>query len=414
MPVNLEFFIARRLASAGGKPGVMVRIAQVSVALGMAVMILTLAVVMGFKREVTRKVTGFGAHVCVTDIRGVHALDSEPVRRTPRLDSLLRSVDGFVSMYPYALKGGIVKTPDAVAGVVLKGVDATFDDAFFREMLQQGAMPRVGDTVRTKDILVSRTMADRLQRGVGDRIEMLFVGDGEAPRRDRFRISGIYRSGLEEMDRTMVVTDLRNVQRLAGWNQDEVTGYEMRTTDFAQADDFARRVELSLLRDDAEETQNLAAAGIRELYPNIFDWLKAHDVNAAVVIVIMLVVALFNMASALLILVLERTRMIGLLKSMGMRGSAVQRIFLWRAGFIVLRGMLWGNAAGLGICLTQQWFHPVKLSSEGYLLSEVPIALGWGWWLALNAGVVVVVVALLTLPARVVSTIKPDESIRYE
>ncbi len=412
--MNLEFFIARRLATDGGKPGVMVRIAGISVALGMAVMILTLAVIMGFKREVTRKVTGFGAHVAVTDIRGVHALDSEPVRRTPHLDSLIRSTEGFASLYPYALKGGIVKTSDAVLGVMLKGVDGTFGDAFFRACLEEGDLPRVADTIRTKDILISRTMADQLQAGVGDKVEMLFVGNGEAPRRDRYRVSGIYRSGMEEMDRTMMLTDLRNVQRLAGWAGDEITGYEVRTTDFSRVDEFARRIETALLRDDADETRNLAAVSIRELYPNIFDWLRAHDVNAAVVIAIMLLVALFNMASALLILVLERTRMIGLLKAMGMRDGAVQRIFLWRAGFIVVRGLVWGNAAGLALCLVQRWFHVVKLSSEGYLLSEVPVAFGWGWWLLLNAGVVVVTVLLLTLPARVISSVKPDETIKYD
>lgn len=151
-----------------------------------------------------------------------------------------------------------------------------------------------------------------------------------------------------------------------------------------------------------------------ELYASIFDWLKAHDVNAAVIIVIMLVVAFFNMTSALLILVLERTRMIGLLKAFGMRNGQLRQVFLWRASFITLRGLAWGNAVGLGLCFVQRYFHVVRLSSEGYLLSEVPISLGWGWWLALNAGAVAAIVALLVVPTYIVSTVKPDESIRYE
>ena len=169
-----------------------------------------------------------------------------------------------------------------------------------------------------------------------------------------------------------------------------------------------------MLYDEAGETERLAAMSIRDRYPNIFDWLKAHDVNAAVIIGIMLLVALFNMASALLILVLERTRMVGLLKTMGMRDGAVQRIFLWRAAFIVLRGLAWGNAAGLALCLVQQGWHVAKLSAEGYMLSEVPVALSWSWWLPLNAGAVAAIVLLLALPARVVSTVGPDEAIRYE
>ena len=170
----------------------------------------------------------------------------------------------------------------------------------------------------------------------------------------------------------------------------------------------------TLLYDEAEGTENLAVTSVTERYANIFDWLKAHDVNAAVIIVIMLVVAFFNMASALLILVLERTRMIGLLKALGMRNGPLRRIFLYRAAFIALRGMAWGNGVGLLLCLLQQWFHVVKLDSEGYLLSEVPIALEWGWWLLLNAGVLAVIVLLLVLPTYIISSIKPEQTIRYE
>lgn len=414
--VNLEFFIARRIAqpSPENKPGVMERIAVVSVALSVAVMILALAVIMGFKRDISAKITGFAAHAVVTDVRSVNAIDSEPLHRSARLDSLVCVAEGFASMSAYAIKGGIVRTADAVEGVALKGVGPDYDWSFFGEILTDGELPRVADTLRTKDILISRVMADKLQLGVGDRVEMLFVEQGDLPRRDRFKVAGIYSSGMDEMDKTVVMTDIRNVQRLWDWAPEEVTGYEIYTTDLAGADDFAGRLGRSLLFDGSEEAENLAVSSVRELYPNIFDWLKAHDVNAVVVIVIMLVVAFFNMASALLILVLERTRMIGLLKAFGMRGGAVRRIFLYRAAFVTLRGLVWGNVVGLAMCLMQKYFHVVKLSSEGYLLSEVPIDLDWGWWLALNAGVVVAIVALLILPTSVVSSVKPDESIRYQ
>lgn len=414
--VNLAFFIARRMAqpAPGNKPGVMERIAVVSVALGMAVMILAMAVIMGFKREVARKMTGFAAHVAVTDIRGVNALDAQPVRRSAHVEELIRRTDGFVAMAPYAVKGGIVRTADAVGEVMLKGVEADYDWSYFREWLVAGELPRVGGEVRTKDILLSRTLADKLLLGVGDKVEMLFVEPGEMPRRDRFKVAGVYESGMEEMDGVVVVTDIRNVQRLSEWGPDEISGYEILTRSLAGADTFARTLGRTLLYDDAEDSENLAVTSVRERYANIFDWLKAHDVNAAVVIVIMLVVAFFNMTSALLILVLERTRMIGLLKAFGMRNGQLRQVFLWRASFITLRGLAWGNAVGLGLCFVQRYFHVVRLSSEGYLLSEVPISLGWGWWLALNAGAVAAIVALLVVPTYIVSTVKPDESIRYE
>lgn len=414
--MNLAFFIARRMArpTPGNRPGVMERIAVGSVALGVAVMILSLAVVIGFKREVARKMEGLVAHVSVTDIRGVDALDSQPVHRNARLEELIRSTDGFVAMAPYAVKGGIVRTDEAVGEVLLKGVGADYDWSCLREWLVAGELPRVGDSIRTKDVLLARALADRMKLDVGDRVEMLFVEPGELPRRDRFKVSGIYDSGMEEMDRTMVLTDIRNVQRLSDWTADEISGYEIRTRSLAEAEPFARTLGRTLLYDEGEGTENLAVESVTERYANIFDWLKAHDVNAAVIIVIMLVVAFFNMTSALLILVLERTRMIGLLKAFGMRNRQIRSIFLWRAAFVTLRGLCWGNVVGVGLCLLQRTTHLVKLNSEGYLLSEVPIALDGGWWILLNIGFVAAIVALLVIPTAVVSRIKPEETIRYE
>ena len=210
------------------------------------------------------------------------------------------------------------------------------------------------------------------------------------------------------------MTDLRNIQRLSGWAPDEVSGYEVRIADFGRVEEFTRRLGRALLYSESEETRNVAALNVRERYPNIFDWLRAHDVNAAVIIIIMTVVALFNMTSALLILVLERTRMIGLLKAMGMTDRSLQRIFLYRALRIIGRGLVWGNLFGLGLLLVQRTFHLVRLDAAGYLLSEVPVAFGWGWWLALNLGVAAVILLLLTVPAYIVSYIRPDESIRYQ
>lgn len=393
----------------------MERIAVIAVALSVGVMILSLAVMMGFKHEVTRKVTGFAAHVALTDIRGIDALDGPPVRRSEHLENIVRSTEGFVSMAPYALRGGIVRTDEAVEGVVLKGVDG-FGGVrrIFGEWLQEGALPRVGDSVRTKDILLSRNLARQLKLGVGDRVEMFFVEHDELPRRDRFKVSGIYASGMDEMDNTLVLTDIRNVQRLSDRSPDEISGYEILTRDFAAADGFARRLDRALFDDDSGSCDNLTATSAGSRYANIFDWLNAHDVNAAVIIGIMLAVAFFNMTSALLILVMERIRMIGLLKAFGMRNGMLRRIFLYRAAFVALRGMLWGNGIGLVLCFLQQWTGFAKLDAEGYLLSEVPISLDWEWLLPLNGGVLAAIVLLLLIPAGIVSTVKPNEVIRYE
>lgn len=414
--MNLPRLIARRMAqlTATEKPSVMERIAVVSVALSVAVMILPVAVIVGFKQQIAQKVTAFSAHVSVTALKGVGTLDSQPVRRSAHTDSLIRATPGFVRLAPYAVKGGIIRTADAVEGVALKGVDARYDLSVFEQWLVTGTLPRVGDSIRTKDVLLSRNLSRELMLAVGDPVEMLFVEGDDKPRRDRFRVSGIFSSGMDEMDDAVMLTDLRNVQRLADWAGDQISGYEVFTNHLDRADDFARTLGRTLLFDPSPDTENLAASSVTERYPNIFDWLKAHDVNAAVVIVIMLVVAFFNMTSALLILVLECTRMIGLLKALGMHNGDLRQVFLWRAAFITLRGLVWGNVAGLALCFAQARFHLVKLSSEGYFLSEVPIGLAWGWWSLLNVGVVVAIVALLVLPAGAVSSVKPAESIRYQ
>ena len=386
--MNLELFIARRIArnGPGNRPGVMVRIAVVAVALSVTVMILALAVIMGFKREITDRVTGFSAQVEVADLRSAGSIESVPVPRSEQLERAIRSAGEVVRLAPYAVKGGVVKTPDAILGVMLKGVDGGYDWSFFRDHLLEGELPRVGDSIRTKEILISRSVAREMGLVPGDKVEMLFVESEKSPRRDRFKVSGIYATGMDEFDRSVAMTDLRNVQRLADWSSDE----------------------------DREAFWDLTARSAQERFPTVFDWLKTHDVNAAVILVIMVVVAVFNMATALLTLVLERTRMIGLLKTMGMNSASLRRIFLYRALMLILRGVVWGNAIGLGICLLQYYFHLIPLDPEGYMLSEVPVAFGVGWWLALNAGVVAVILTLLMLPASIISQVKPVEAIRYD
>ncbi len=248
----------------------------------------------------------------------------------------------------------------------------------------------------------------------GDKVEMLFIESDATPRRDRFKVSGIYFSGMAELDDRLAVTDIRNVRRLTGWENGEVSGYELMLDEGTDRELFTRALNRALLYSDLEEVENLTASSIEQRYPTLFDWLRTHDVNAAVILTIMLIVALFNMISVLLILVLERTRMIGLLKALGMTDGQLQRLFLCRAAFIILKGMAWGNAVALLFCLGQRYGHFLKLDAAGYLLSEVPIAVEWSWWLGVNLGAAAVILLLLTLPTYLVSYVRPDESIRYE
>ncbi len=414
--MNLPMTIARRMArpAADRSGGVMERIAVVAVALSVAVMLLSVAVMQGFATEIRQRMRSAAGDLTLTDLRSALSTSSAPMLRTPHLDSLVRSVEGVRRMVPYALKGGIVRTGQTVEGVVLKGVDTAYNMERLAAWVVEGQPPRIGASPRTKDAMISVRLARDLGLSVGDRVEMLFVDEGEEPHRDRFKITATYTAGMEELERGVMITDLRNVQRLASWSGEMITGFEIfcRTLDEAPA--TARRIENALLHDDADESANLAAVSLQEQRPNIFDWIRTLDVNAAVVIGIMFVVALFNMTTALLILVLERTQMIGILKVLGMRNSALQRIFLYRATMIALRGLAWGNAAGLGLCALQKWGHVIKLDAEGYMLSEVPIALDLAHWVAVNAGFTVAIFVMMIIPTYIVSTIKPDTTIRYE
>lgn len=414
--LNLEFFIARRLASSpdGGSRNVMVRIATATVAISVAVMIVALAVITGFKREITEKIIGFGAHVQVVNLDANSSFERAPIDRAPNLERRVAELPLTASISPFAVKGGIVRTAEAMQGVMLKGVGEGYDSTFFAANLVRGRLPRVGGEERHKDLLISSSLAAMLRLDTASKAEMLFVQEDGRPRRDRFKVCGIYSTGMGDMDDMMVVTELRNVQRLNGWTEVQITGYEINCSDFARLAEYSATIDLIAAEVSVSEGRNLMADNIERRYPTIFDWLRAHNVNALVIIVIMIAVALMNMISAMLIILLERTRMIGLLKAMGMRNGAIQRVFLYRSLYIVVRGVLWGNVIGLEICALQRWGHIVKLDPSGYMLSEVPISIELWWWLTLNVGTVVAIVLLMALPTMIISFIKPDTTIRYQ
>lgn len=406
--IDTELFIARRLSSRTAGPGsVMVRIAAATVAVSMAVMVVALAVIFGFKREVAAKLTGFAGQIEIVNLDGNSSLETLPIVRSEALERAVSQLDGFGTIAPYAIKGGFVKTDEAMQGVMLKGMDAAYDWGFFERSLVEGALPDVGDSVRKPEILISGTLADMLLLEVGDRAEMLFIQQGAAPRRYAFRVSGIYRTGFEEMDRIVVPTDIRNVQRLSRWDSDQVTGYEVNTA--GSVDPVRFQNEVDALLPDAMMTLS-----VEQKYPQLFDWLRAHDVNAAVIIVIMIAVAFLNMGSALLIILLEKTRTIGLLKSLGMTDGSLRKVFVMRSARIVLRGMLWGDLVGIVICLAQKWGHLITLNEAGYFLSEVPISLGTGWLAILNVGAFMAITGLLVLPTMIISRIQPDKAIRFQ
>lgn len=415
----MEYMLAARTAreDGGGRGVVMMRIASLTVALGIAVMILALAVFNGFRSEIESDFRGFAADIVIQDISGWGKSEAEAVRRDAQLEQRVAALEQVQSIAPYVEAGCMVKSEERVVGLKLKGVGCEYDTSWWASKLRQGALPDFSASSRQKQLLLSQTTADALDVGVGEKIELLYVDGEQTPRRDSFRVAGIYSTGMEEMDRTIALADMRDVCRLASLESEQVSGYDvmLRAERLSEGEQVALQIDdlISALSDESDLVSALALT-IQMRYPTVFDWLKAHIVIANTVILIMMVVLLFNMAAAMLIMVFDRIAMIGALKALGMRNSAIGRIFLYRAAMLFLRGAAWGNLVGVTIVGVQALWHPIKLDPDGYMLSVLPVDLSLGWILGLNLMALVVTVVVMILPSMMVARLKVEQSLRYK
>ena len=414
---GLEYMLARRTARADGSSRgvVMMRIATVTVALSLAVMILTLAVFTGFRKQISANFRGFASDIVLFDISGLGRSEAQPMVGDRDLMKWVADQPEVASVAEYAAVGCMMKSGDKVVGIVIKGIGTDCDTSWWRDNLVEGELPDVGAENRLKQLLISQSTARSLEMGVDDKIELLYIDAGASPRRDSFRVAGIYSTGMDEMDCSMALADVRDVRRLAGWSDDVVKGYDIMLHDGGKGEQVALRIDekIAQLPDDSGMINALATT-IQMRYPVIFDWLKAHTVIAQTILIIMMVVLLFNMAAAMLIMVFDRIGMIGVLKAQGMRNRAIARIFLYRAALLFFKGAAWGNAIGLALVAVQALWHPVKLDPEGYMLSELPVSLGLGWLVALNVATLVITVAVMVLPSMMVARIKCEESLKYK
>lgn len=312
----------------------------------------------------------------------------------------------------FTTKEGVLKSDDNIVGILLKGVDSLYNTHFYAERIVEGSLPTLGGEPRKKEVMLSERVARRMDVGVGERIEMVFVDDKSGVLRDRFVVSGLYNTGVEFIDNSYAITDIRNVARL--YNEDITTGYDVWLREGVDAELLAEDMDERMLELYFEEGINIEAFSMQRIFPHIFGWLATHDVTALVVVVIMIIVALLNMTTSLLIIVMERQRMIGQLRALGMRRSAVVRLFLFRALFILGRGVVWGAIMGLVLVTVQHLWDVIPLPSEGYLLDAVPTAMCWGWWIATIAGVVVTTLLFMLIPAAYSTRISPSVIMRYE
>ena len=401
----------------GSRSTVMMRLASVTVGLGIAVMIITLAVVAGFRQQINGALRGMMADMTICDVSGLMRQESEAVVPSAEFVAEVGAIKGVRSIAPQVTLNGMAKSGDNVAGLQIKGIDQHYDTEWWQSVLLEGALPDFEAEHRGKELLLSEATARKLDVAVGDKVEMLFAVGDERPRRDRFKVSGIFRTGLEEMDLRMAVGDVRDVRRIAGWADDEVSGYDVMLAEGGDAEVGSDEIfQIIDRRYDAgdESVGSLVVNSIRERFPVVFDWLKAHSVNARVIIVIIMVVVLFNMAAAMLIMVLDRTAMIGSLKALGMRNGAIRRMFLYRAARLFVAGALWGNVVALALVGVQALWHPVELNPSGYMLSELPVRVELGRVVLLNVGAMAVTVLTMLLPSAMIARISPSESLKYK
>ena len=415
--MNLPLYIARRIyGDAGDRRKVSrpaIRIATIGVAIGLAVMIVTVAVVLGFKHTIRDKVVGFGSHIQIMNTLATTPVTDHNVCLDDTLMKVLADIGGVRHVARFAMAQGILKTDDDFLGVTLKGVGPEYDTTFLKDCLVEGELPQFCDTATNYPLVISQTMASKLRLSAGDRVFAYFVGDDDVRTR-RFTITGIYQTNMKRFDDLVCITDLYVAQKLNGWRTDQCTGGELLVDDFDRLEETNWRV-LELLRFLPDRQGNrLAPQAITDNYPQVFSWLELLDINVWIILALMVCVAGFTMVSGLLIIILERTQTIGILKALGARNASVRHTFLWFAVFIIGRGLLWGNIVGIAIVLLQQYTGLVKLDPQTYYVSQAPMELNIPLILLLNVATLFISVLVLIIPSYLASRVHPARSMRYE
>lgn len=413
--MNTELYLAKRIVSKKhakhtfSRPIVAVAIG--GIALGIAVMILSIAIVTGFKNEITNKVVGFGSHLQIVNFDNNTSYETYPISKSQTWLSELKQIEGIESVNMFITKAGIAKTEDNLQGVIFKGIDNDFDWKFFKQYLTEGDTLLISDSSRNNGVVVSASIANALKLNVGDSFSAYFIQ--EPPRMRKFTIIGIYETKLEDLDKIFVLCDIKHLRKLNDWKDDEITGFEVKIQDFSKIMDMEIKVSRLVGNYLSADGGMIKVKSIVEDYPGIFDWLSLLDINVWVILILMLSVAGFNMISGLLVIILERVNMIGILKSIGASNVKVAKVFIYVAGFLISRGMLIGNIIGIGLCLLQKYFGIITLDADSYYVSVVPINLDLIHLLLLNIGSLVITLIMMILPSMLVSKISPAETIRF-
>jgi len=415
--MNVELFIAKRIYADKAEDGERfsrpaIRIAMLGIAIGVAVMLVSLAVVLGFKHEVSEKVIGFGSHIQVLSLTQNQNYEMMPVLTNDTLIRKVKKVQGVGRIQKFATKLGVLKTDENFRGLTFKGVGEDYDLSFFQSCLKDGQMPKFSAKEASNEILLSQKVAGDLGVKVGDKIFAYFIGE-ESMRARRFTVAGIFATNMNDYDKNYVITDIYTVRKLNGWDNEMSSGLEVTVKDFDQVDELAHRLQF-LHQGKDRNGVTYGVFSIKDIAAHTFAWLAVLDMNVVMILVLMILVSAFTVVSGLLIIMLERINMIGTLKVLGATNVSIRKIFIQFCVMLVGQGMLWGNAVGLLLCWLQQRFHFLSLDASVYYIDSVPIQ--FNWWLILAVNVVTLLIStfVIWVSSHLISLGKPSETVRYE
>ena len=415
--MNYPLFIARKIYNGGDKTRKVskpaIRIATIGVAIGLAVMIISVSVVLGFKHSIRDKVIGFGSDITVADFLTLQGSEQYPIQINDSLIRALKSTPGIKHVQRYAYTQGILKTNDDFLGVLLKGVGPEFDSTFIHSNMVEGTLPKFSDSESHQKIVISKTIADKLNLKVGQRLFAYFINK-QGVRTRKFTITGIYATNMKQFDSQICFTDLYTINKLNGWEPDQYSGAELQVNDFSQLNLITMRI-LNKVKNTVDHYgETYSAENITEMNPQIFSWLDLMDMNVWIILALMTAVAGVTMISGLLIIILEHTQMIGILKALGSRNRQIRHIFLWFSTFIIGKGLLLGNIIGLGCILLQKWLGLITLDPQTYYVSVVPVEINIPLIIALNLTTLLICIIVLIAPSYLISHIHPAKSMHYE
>lgn len=406
--MNFELFIAKRLAYSKDKKTFtsrpIIRIALAGVAIGFAVMIIAVSIVIGFKKEIRNKVIGFGSHIQISNYDENNSYESRPIDRNQKFLVTLKAEKEIKHVQVFATKPAIVKSVEQIEGVVCKGVGSDFNWSYFQKHLISGTTFSSQDSIASDSVVISEILAKKLKLKAGDDLVTFFIQ--QPPRARRFHIAGIYNTGLEEFDQLYMLCDIGQIQKLNDWSRSQIGGFEIAIQNFDKIDEVGDVV-YNLVPSD------LNARTIKDIYPQIFDWLGLQNINAIIIITLMIVVSGMNMISALLIIILERVNMIGMMKALGSPNVSIRKVFIYLAAFLTGKGLLWGNVIGLTCIFIQKYYKLIRLDEKSYYISFVPIDSSLQYLALLNIGTLVVCVLMMVIPTLIITKIKPLSAIRY-